>query len=221
VGQLKIAIEPVTSFQQNCAFIWDDETKHGVVIDPGGDVDRLLETVATLGLHIDQILLTHGHIDHAGGAARLRDELTAREGAPVPIWGPDERDRFLLDGLQTTGEAYGIVGARAFVPDRWLVEGDHVTIAGHVFEVLHCPGHTPGHVVFLDRKMGFGIFGDVLFRGSVGRTDFPYCSTEDLLTSIRDKLMVLDDRTVFICGHGARSTIGEERRSNPFVGERA
>jgi glyoxylase-like metal-dependent hydrolase (beta-lactamase superfamily II) len=221
VGQLKIAIEPVTSFQQNCAFIWDDETKHGVVIDPGGDVDRLLETVATLGLHIDQILLTHGHIDHAGGAARLRDELTAREGAPVPIWGPDERDRFLLDGLKTTGEAYGIVGARAFVPDRWLVEGDHVTIAGHVFEVLHCPGHTPGHVVFLDRKMGFGIFGDVLFRGSVGRTDFPYCSTQDLLTAIREKLMVLDDRTVFICGHGARSTIGEERRSNPFVGDGA
>ncbi len=221
MGQLKIAIEPVTSFQQNCAFIWDDETKHGVVIDPGGDVDRLLETVATLGLHIDQILLTHGHIDHAGGAARLRDELTAREGAPVPIWGPDERDRFLLDGLKTTGEAYGIVGARAFVPDRWLVEGDHVTIAGHVFEVLHCPGHTPGHVVFLDRKMGFGIFGDVLFRGSVGRTDFPYCSTQDLLTAIREKLMVLDDRTVFICGHGARSTIGEERRSNPFVGDGA
>jgi hydroxyacylglutathione hydrolase len=218
VPQLKIAIEPVTSFHQNCAFIWDDDTKHGVVIDPGGDVDRLLETVAKLGLHIDQILLTHGHIDHAGGAARLREELTAREGKSVPIWGPDERDRFLLDGLKITGEGYGILDARPCVPDRWLAEADHVVIAGHSFEVLHCPGHTPGHIVLLDRKMGFGIFGDVLFRGSVGRTDFPYGSTENLLRSIREKLMVLDDRTVFICGHGARSTIGEERRANPFVG---
>jgi hydroxyacylglutathione hydrolase len=220
VGQLKIAIEQVTTFRQNCAIIWDDATKHGVVIDPGGDVDRLIETITTLGIHVDQILLTHGHIDHAGGAARLRDELTAREGAPVPIWGPDERDRFLLDGLKTTGEGYGIMDACPFVPDRWLTDGDHVVIAGHAFEVLHCPGHTPGHVVFLDRKMGFGVFGDVMFHGSVGRTDFPYGSTEDLLTSIREKLMVLDDRTVFICGHGARSTIGEERRSNPFVGDR-
>jgi len=219
VSQLKIAIEPVTSFQQNCAFIWEDETKRGVVIDPGGDVDRLLETVDTLGLHIEQILLTHGHIDHAGGAASLRDELTSRQGELVPVWGPDERDRFLLERLKTTGEAYGIVGARPVIPDRWLAEGDEVTIAGHSFEVLHCPGHTPGHIVFLDRKMGFGIFGDVLFRGSVGRTDFPYGDSEGLLTVIRDKLMVLDDRTVFICGHGARSTIGEERRSNPFVGE--
>ena len=221
MGQLKIAIEPVTPFRQNCAFIWDDETKHGVVIDPGGDVDRLLETIGQLGLHIDQILLTHGHIDHAGGAARLREELTAREGAPVPIWGPDEHDRFLLDGLRTTGEGCGILDARPVVPDRWLSEGDHVTIAGHDFEVLHCPGHTPGHVVFLDRRMGFGVFGDVLFRGSVGRTDFPYGDPEGLLGVIREKLMVLDDRTVFICGHGARSTIGEERRSNPFVGEAA
>lgn len=219
MGQLKIVIEPVTSFQQNCALIWDDDTKHGVVIDPGGDVDRLLEAIEGLGLRIDQILLTHGHIDHAGGAARLREELTARAGVPVPIWGPDERDRFLLDGLKTTGEGYGILDARPFVPDRWLAEGDRVLVAGHSFEVLHCPGHTPGHIVFLDRTIGFGIFGDVLFRGSVGRTDFPYCSTQDLIASVREKLMVLDDRTVFICGHGARSTIGEERRSNPFVGD--
>ena len=218
MGQLKITIEQVTPFRQNCAIIWDDATRHGVVIDPGGDVDRLMESVTTLDLHIDQILLTHGHIDHAGGAARLRDELSAREAAPVPIWGPDERDRFLLDGLKTTGAGYGMMDARSFVPDRWLKEGDHVVIAGHTFEVLHCPGHTPGHVVFIDRKMGFGIFGDVLFRGSVGRTDFPYGDSEALLTSIRQKLMVLDDNTVFICGHGARSTIGAERRSNPFVG---
>ena len=143
MAQLKIAIEPVTSFRQNCTFIWDDETKHGAVVDPGGDVDRLLETVDKLGLHIDQILLTHGHIDHAGGAARLRDELTAREGKLVPVWGPDERDRFLLEGLKTTGEGYGILDARPLEPDRWLVEGDHVEIAGHSFEVLHCPGPYP------------------------------------------------------------------------------
>lgn len=217
VGQLKIAIEQVTPFRQNCAFIWDDETRRGVVIDPGGEVDRLLETVASTGITVDYILLTHGHIDHAGGAARLRDELSARQGAPVPIWGPDERDRFLFDGLQVTGEGYGITDARAFLPDRWLTEGDHVAIAGHDFEVLHCPGHTPGHVVFVSRDMGFGIFGDVLFRGSVGRTDFPYGDSEALLRAIQDKLMVLDDSLVFICGHGARSTIGTERRSNPFL----
>jgi hydroxyacylglutathione hydrolase len=221
VGQLKIAIEQVTPFHQNCAFIWDDETLHGVVIDPGGDVDRLLETAATTGITIDRILLTHGHIDHAGGAARLRDELSAKQGAPVEIWGPDERDRFLLDGLQVTGEGYGITDARAVVPDRWLAEGDRVAIAGHDFEVLHCPGHTPGHIVFIARDLGFGIFGDVLFRGSVGRTDFPYGDTAALLRSIRDKLMVLDDRTVFICGHGARSTIGTERHTNPFLTEDA
>lgn len=217
VGQLKIAIEQVTPFRQNCAFIWDDETRRGVVIDPGGDVDRLLETVASTGIVVERILLTHGHIDHAGGAARLRAVLSAKQGASVEIWGPDERDRFLLEGLQVTGEGYGITDARAFLPDRWLTEGDHVAVAGHDFEVLHCPGHTPGHIVFLSREMGFGIFGDVLFRGSVGRTDFPYGDTEALLRSIHDKLMVLDDRTVFLCGHGARSTIGMERQSNPFL----
>jgi hydroxyacylglutathione hydrolase len=218
VGQLKIAIEQVTPFRQNCTIIWDDATKHGVVVDPGGDVDRLLETITTLGLHIDQILLTHGHIDHAGGAARLREELSEAEGVPIPVWGPSEEDKFLLDGLQVTGEGYGITDARPVTPDRWLHEGDHVVVAGHNFEVLHCPGHTPGHIVLVDRKLGFGIFGDVLFRGSVGRTDFPYGSSEDLLRSIREKLMVLDDSLVFICGHGARSTIGQERQTNPFLG---
>ncbi len=219
--QLKIAIEPVTPFRQNCAIFWDDETLRGVVIDPGGDVPRLLETIETIGMTVEHILITHGHIDHAGGAAELRDSLAARHDAAVPIWGPDERDRFLLDALPESGAKFGIAGARAFVPDRWLAEGDIVRIGAHDFEVLHCPGHTPGHIVFLDRHSGFGIFGDTLFHGSIGRTDFPYGSSEDLLRSIRQKLMVLDDRTVFLCGHGARSTIGEERRSNPFVGERA
>ncbi|MCB8873998.1 MBL fold metallo-hydrolase [Acidisoma silvae] len=221
MSQLKLAVEQVTPFRQNCTIIWDDATKHGVVVDPGGDIDRVLETITGFGLHIDQILLTHGHIDHAGGAARLRDELSTIAGVPVPIWGPSEEDKFLLDGLQVTGEGYGIADARAVTPDRWLHEGDHVVIAGHKFEVLHCPGHTPGHIVFLDRQLGFGIFGDVLFRGSVGRTDFPYGDSEALLTAIRTKLLPLDDNFVFLCGHGARSTIGQERKTNPFVGEQA
>lgn len=218
MGELRIAIEQVTPFRQNCAIIWDDTTKHGVVVDPGGDVDRLGEMIASLGLHIDQIFLTHGHIDHAGGAAGLAEALSKAAGVPVPVWGPGEEDRFLLDGLRVTGEGYGLHDARPVTPDRWLHEGDHVAIAGHEFEVLHCPGHTPGHIVFVNRTLGFGIFGDVLFRGSIGRTDFPYGSSEDLLRSIREKLMVLDDKFVFICGHGNRSTIGHERQSNPFLG---
>ncbi|GAB0113764.1 MBL fold metallo-hydrolase [Acidisoma sp. C75] len=220
MGQLKIAIEQVTPFRQNCAIFWDDETHRGVVIDPGGDVPRLLETIGAVGIAIDRILITHGHIDHAGGAAELRDALAARQGEAVPIWGPDERDRFLLEDLPAAGQRFGLTGARAFLPDRWLAEGDVVPIGGHSFEVLHVPGHTPGHIVFIDRHSGFGIFGDTLFRGSIGRTDFPYGDGEGLLRAITAKLMVLDDRTVFLCGHGARSTIGEERRSNPFLAAR-
>jgi hydroxyacylglutathione hydrolase len=214
---LKLAIEIVTPFAQNCAILWDDTTKHGVIIDPGGEVDRLLATIDKLGIQIDRILLTHGHIDHAGGAARLRDELAARAGTPPPIEGPHEADKFLLDNLEITGKGYGLTDARPVVPDRWLDEGDEVEIAGARFAVYHCPGHSPGSVVFIAAELGFAIVGDVLFRGSVGRTDFPYGNTEALLESIRTKLMTLDDSVVFICGHGARSTIGAERRSNPYV----
>ena len=207
----KAVIVPVTPLQQNCTVLWDDATKQAAVVDPGGDVPRILETVASHGLQVQHILLTHGHIDHAGGAAELRDALG------VPLWGPDERDAFLLDGLEQAGLSYGIQGARNVRPDRWLAEGDTVAVGAVSFQVLHCPGHTPGHIVFLQAEAGFALVGDVLFRGSVGRTDFPYGDGGTLLRSIRDKLMPLDDRTAFLCGHGPGSTIGLERNSNPFV----
>ena len=209
----KAVIVPVTPLQQNCTVLWDDATKQAVVVDPGGDVPRILETVASHGLQVQHILLTHGHIDHAGGAAELRDALG------VPLWGPDERDAFLLDGLEQAGLSYGIQGARNVRPDRWLAEGDTVAVGAVSFQVLHCPGHTPGHIVFLQAEAGFALVGDVLFRGSVGRTDFPYGDGAALLESIRGKLLPLGDDVSFICGHGPGSTIAVERRANPFVAE--
>jgi hydroxyacylglutathione hydrolase len=213
---LKAAIVPVTPFQQNCAILWDEGTMRGAVVDPGGDIDRVRDGIAKLGVTVERILLTHGHIDHAGGAAALRDALGTAE-APVPIEGPDERDRFLLDGLERQGREYGMAGVRDVVPDRWLAEGDEVDVGGHAFRVLHCPGHTPGHVVFHSRLDRFALVGDVLFKGSVGRTDFPYGDGPALLRSIREKLLPLGDGVSFLCGHGPGSTIALERRTNPFV----
>ena len=213
---IKGAIIPVTPFQQNCALLWDEGTKRGVVVDPGGEVDRILAAVSELGVTVDRILLTHGHMDHAGGAAELQERLGAGGAAP-PIEGPDLRDKFLLDGLEAQAAQYGLQGARNVVPDRWLAEGDAVEIGGHSFQVLHCPGHTPGHVVFVRQEDGLVILGDVLFRGSVGRTDFPYGDHDALLASIHGKLLPLGDDVAFLCGHGPGSTLGEERRSNPFL----
>jgi hydroxyacylglutathione hydrolase len=220
---LKAAIVPVTPFQQNCAILWDDRAKLGAVIDPGGDVERILDTIAKLGVTVEKILLTHGHIDHAGGAAALKESLEAGggHGKTVPIEGPDRRDLFLLEGLERQGAAYGIAGSRNVVPDRWLAEGDRVTVGGHVFDVLHTPGHTPGHITLFSPKERFAIVGDVLFRGSVGRTDFPYGDSAALLRSIRDKLFPLGDDVPFLCGHGPGSTIGIEKRTNPFAGVKA
>lgn len=215
---LKAAIVPVTPFQQNCSILWDEASMRGAVIDPGGEVERIGEALAKLGVTVEKILLTHGHIDHAGGAAALKEVLEAA-GAQVPIEGPDERDRFLLEGLERQGREYGIPGVRNVLPDRWLKEGEAITIGGHAFDVLHCPGHTPGHLVFVNRTDRFAIVGDVLFRGSVGRTDFPYGDTAALLSSVRDKLFPLGDDIAFLCGHGPGSTIGVERRTNPYVGE--
>jgi len=211
--ELQAAIVPVTQFQQNCALIWDQTSKQALVVDPGGDVPRIVEAIGKLGLVVERILLTHGHIDHAGGAAELREKLG------VPLEGPDERDAFLLDGLTEQGRAYGIARARNVRPDRWLNEGDMVALGEHRFGVLHCPGHTPGHVVFVNKAGRVALVGDVLFRGSVGRTDFPYGDPTALLASIRDKLMPLGDDVSFLCGHGPGSTIGAERRANPYVAE--
>ena len=221
-GGLKAAVIPVTPFQQNCTILWDDGSKVGAVVDPGGEVDRILETVGKLGVRVEKILLTHGHIDHAGGAAALKEALAGSGDArrEIPIEGPDERDRFLLDGLAQQGRAYGMADARDVLPDRWLKEGDQVTVGGHALEVLHTPGHTPGHVSFWNPKAKLAIVGDVLFRGSVGRTDFPYGDHAALLRSIREKLFPLGDEVPFLCGHGPGSTIGLERRTNPFAGEK-
>jgi hydroxyacylglutathione hydrolase len=209
--QLKIAVIPVTLFQQNCSLVWNDETKKGVVIDPGGDLARIRAAIAKAGVTVEKILLTHGHIDHAGGAAELADELK------VPVEGPNRGDEFLLERLPETGAAYGIAGARRLVPSRWLAEGDEVTMGGAVFEVLHCPGHSPGSVVFVAPGLGFAIVGDVLFKGSVGRSDIPGGDPATLIASIRQKLMPLGDEVSFLCSHGPGSTIGEERRTNPFL----
>lgn len=214
---LKAAIIPVTPFQQNCSLLWDEDTGKGVVVDPGGDVDRIMAAVAETGATVERILLTHGHMDHAGGAANLRDALAAGRPEPPPIIGPDERDRFLLEGLPEQAARFGIEGARAVEPDRWLSEGDTVEIAGLAFSVLHCPGHTPGHVVFVSEALRFAVVGDVLFQGSVGRTDFPYGDGAALLASIRRKLLPLGDDMAFLCGHGPGSTFGRERLNNPFV----
>jgi hydroxyacylglutathione hydrolase len=219
MGQLKITLVPVTPFQQNCAVIWDDASKHGVVVDPGGDVPRIMEVVGQMGVAVARIVLTHGHVDHAAGAAGLKEGLERQQGGPVPIEGPDERDRFLLEGLERQGREYGLAGARAVTPDRWLVEGDEVRIADRAFAVLHCPGHTPGHIVLVSKELRFAVVGDVLFRGSVGRTDFPYGDGPALIESIRSKLLPLGDDMAFICGHGPGSTIGLERASNPFIAE--
>ena len=217
-SDLKAAIVPVTPFDQNCTILWDAPTKTGIVIDPGGDVPRILSTIDTEQLTIEAIWLTHGHLDHAGGAMELRDALRKRTNNPkLPIIGPDRRDDMLLANLQRQGEMFGITGLRNVTPDRWLTEGETLTIADHKFEVLYCPGHTPGHVVFVNKAANFAQVGDVLFQNSVGRTDFPYGDHAALITSIKTKLLPLGDAMEFICGHGPGSTIGRERVSNPFI----
>jgi len=203
-------IIPVTPFQQNCSLVWNEDTRIGAVVDPGGDVDVIRKAIDQAQVTVEKILLTHGHIDHAGGAAELRDQLK------VAIEGPHEKDAFLLKDLPKSGAQYGYQ-ALAFTPDRWLKEGDKVTVGALEFDILECPGHTPGSVVLFNNAHRFCFMGDVLFQGSVGRTDFPYSDHETLIASIRDKLLPLGDDVAFLPGHGSASTIGEERRGNPFL----
>ncbi|GBU16441.1 MULTISPECIES: MBL fold metallo-hydrolase [Methylobacterium] len=208
----RAGIVPVTPFQQNCTLIWDDATKVGAVVDPGGDLDRIEEAIRGQGITVEKILLTHGHIDHAGGAAELKERLGG-----VPIEGPHEADRFLLDALAETGAGYGIPDARPVTPDRWLDEGDAVTVGGLSFDILHAPGHSPGSVVFVSRDARFALVGDVIFKGSVGRTDLPGGNHAQLIRAIREKVLPLGDDVAFIPGHGPTGVLGEERETNPFL----
>jgi hydroxyacylglutathione hydrolase len=209
---VKAAIVPVTPFMQNCTLLWDETSKMGAVVDPGGDVRRIEAGIATAGITVEKIILTHGHIDHAGGAAELKEKLGG-----IPIEGPHRSDDFLLEGLEEQGLELGMEDARKVTPDRWLAEGDTVTIAGATFSVLHVPGHSRGSVVFVNDAQRFLLMGDVLFKGSIGRTDFAYGDHEALIKGIKTKLLPLGDDYAFICGHGPMSTIGEERLSNPFL----
>jgi len=205
-------IIPVTEFQQNCCLLWCESTRKAVVIDPGGDVPQILKGIEEMKVTVEQIWITHGHIDHVGGAAELRDALK------VPIEGPHIADKYLLDNVVASGQRFGITsGVRNVTPDRWLEEGDQVRIGELAFDVLHCPGHSPGSVVFFNDGMRFAIVGDVLFSGSVGRTDLPGGSHPTLIKSIIDKLLPLGDDVGFICGHGPGSSIGQERLTNPFL----
>jgi len=208
---LKAAIVPVTPFQQNCTLIWNPKTKSGAVVDPGGDIDVIEDAIRQVGMTVEKILLTHGHIDHAGGADELREKLK------VGIEGPHKADKMLLDGLAEQAARFGVDSVRPVTPDRWLDEGDTVVVGGHSFEIFHCPGHSPGSVVFFDRAQRLALVGDVLFRGSIGRTDFPYGDHEALINAIRTKLLPLGDDIAFICGHGPTSTFGRERETNPFI----
>ena len=217
----KLFVLPITPFEQNCTIILCTRTNKAAVVDPGGDLPQIEQALKESGGTIEKILLTHGHIDHAGGAAELAETLG------VKVEGPHKDDQPLLDRLPQTGRQYGFDGARVITPDRYLNDGDVVTVGDVTFDILHCPGHSPGSVVFLWRrkpedtevKGGFAIMGDVLFRGSIGRTDLPFGNHNQLITAIKTKLMALPDDVAFICGHGPMSTIGAERRTNPFIND--
>lgn len=210
--QLQIAIVPVTDFQQNCTLIWDQETKEGVVVDPGGELPKIESAIEQTGMTVEAIWLTHGHIDHAAGAMDLKDKLG------VNIIGPHQDDIPLLQGLEEQARMFSLDGAiRNCTPDRWLNEGDSLSIGAHIFDVYHCPGHAPGHVVFYNEAAKFAHVGDVLFAGSIGRTDLPGGDPDTLIASIKNKLMTWPDEVQFICGHGPASTIGRERAFNPFL----
>jgi glyoxylase-like metal-dependent hydrolase (beta-lactamase superfamily II) len=212
MGRLQAGIIPVTPFQQNCTLLFDVDTKLGVIVDPGGDVDVIVSVLEEQGITLQEIWITHGHIDHAGGADELRERLN------VPVIGPHEDDKPLLSVLESRAASFGVeMKARNLVPDRFLKEGDTVSLGEHVFQVFHCPGHAPGHVIFYNADMKFAHLGDVLFNGSIGRTDLPGGNHAQLLASIRDKVLPLGDDVGFICGHGPGSRIGDERRSNPFL----
>lgn len=212
---MKVEIIPVTPFQQNCSLLWDETTKTGAVVDPGGDLERIMARVAAHGVRLAKILITHGHLDHAGATLDLAESLA------LPIEGPQREDQFWIDQIPDSAARYGFPPARRFTPDRWLEHGDRVSVGTLDFEVLHCPGHTPGHVVFFQPAARLAFVGDVLFQGSIGRSDFPRGNHEQLIRSIRERLFPLGDDVRFVPGHGPTSSFGWERKTNPYASDLA
>ena len=210
---ISATIAPVTPLQQNCTIVWCTKTNRAAIIDPGGEVPRLLKLIEELGLTLEKIWITHGHLDHAGGTAALQEATGAL------IEGPHPDDQFWIDDIGASAAKWGMPEARPFTPDRWLGDGDVVTLGDTEFEVLHCPGHTPGHVIFFHREARLAQVGDVLFQGSIGRTDFPRGNHQDLIDAITKKLWPLGPDVQFVPGHGPMSTFGAERRSNPYVAD--
>ncbi len=208
---MKCQIIPVTPLQQNCSLLYCETTMHGAVVDPGGEVDQIIAAAQQAGVTIKKILVTHPHLDHIGGVAELADRLQ------LPIEGPHKEDQFWIDAIPQQCEMFGFPPIEGFTPDRWLNHGDQVTFGNITLEVLHCPGHTPGHVVFFHKDNGIAIVGDVLFQGSIGRSDFPRGDHNTLIKSIKEQLLPLGDHVRFIPGHGPMSTFGEERFNNPFI----
>jgi len=208
-------VVPVTPFEQNCTLLWCPETMKGAAVDPGGDLERILAAAARHGVTLEKILVTHGHIDHAGGVAELAEQLS------IPVEGPGQEDQFWIDGMPQQSKMFGFPNVRSFTPNRWLKGGDTVQVGNLTLEVRHCPGHTPGHVVFYHQPSKLALVGDVLFAGSIGRTDFPKGDYDTLIRSIREQLFTLGDEVEFVPGHGPNSTFGRERKFNPFVGDDA
>lgn len=210
---MRFAIIPVTPFEQNCTLLWCEDTMEGAAIDAGGDIDRIIRAAEAKGVKLTRLLNTHGHLDHVGGVAPLAERLK------LPVEGPHADDQFWIDGMAQQAQMFGFPPTRAFTPDRWLNEGDTVQVGHVTLEVRHCPGHTPGHVVFIHHPSKTVFVGDVLFQGSIGRTDFPKGNHGDLIRSIKDKLLALGDDYAFVPGHGPMSTMGDERLYNPFLNE--
>lgn len=211
---MKYQIIPVTQFAQNCSVIWCEETKKAAIVDPGGDLPKITAVIEKNGLIVEKVLLTHAHIDHAGATAEVAEQYG------VDIEGPHEGDRFWIDMLPQQSQMFQFPPAKSFTPTRWLTDGEQVTVGNLVLDVLHCPGHTPGHIVFYQPEAKIAWVGDVLFQGSIGRTDFPKGNHGQLIQSIKDKLWPLGNDVSFVPGHGLMSTFGQERESNPFVGDR-